>query len=102
MVPPHLCSNLFQQSRGYVQHGGGGLEHEADAVNEMLSFRIDVVKEQTQTLPIQHRAHRCVTQNGEKWMKDLSLQRGLNIHKVAVECGFKTVVLHSSAYLKSS
>lgn len=29
----------------------------------MLSFRVNVVQQQTQTLPIQHRAHRCVTVN---------------------------------------
>lgn len=66
MVPPYLRSNLPQQSRGYVQHGGGGLEHETDAVDEMLSFRIDVVQQQTQPLPIQHRAHRCMTRNWER------------------------------------
>lgn len=66
MVPPYLRSNLPQQSRGDVQHGGGSLEHETDAVDEMLSFRINVVQQQTQPLPIQHRAHRYMTRNWER------------------------------------
>lgn len=60
VVPPHLGSDLSQHSRRYVQHGGGGLEHERDAVDETLSFRVDVVQHQTQTFPVQNRAHSCL------------------------------------------
>lgn len=101
VVPPYLRSHLPQQSRRYVQHGGGRLEHETDAVDEMLSFRVNVVQQQSQPLSIQHRAHRCMTPKWERQMKDLSLQRRLNISFILIECEFKTV-LHSSAYLKSS
>lgn len=66
VVPPYLRPDLPQQSRGYVEHGGRSLEHETDAVDEMLSFGIDVVQEQTQTLAVQHGAHRCPTRHRDK------------------------------------
>lgn len=59
VVLPHLGSHLPQQGRRDVQHGRGSLEHEGDAVDETLSLRVDVVQHQTQTLSIQHGAHRC-------------------------------------------
>lgn len=76
MVPPYLRSDLPQQSRRYVQHGGGGLEHETDAVDEMLSFRVNVVQQQSQPLSIQHRAHRCMTPELGETDKKISAHRG--------------------------
>lgn len=63
VVPPHFWSSLLQDSRRYVQHRRGSLEHKGDAVNEMLSFWVNVVQQQTQTLTIQHWAHRYIGQN---------------------------------------
>lgn len=52
MIQPHLRPNPPQQARWDVQHGRCGLEHEGDAVNEILSLGVNVVLHQTQTFTI--------------------------------------------------
>lgn len=75
MVAPYLRPQLPKQSRGYVQHLRGSFKHEGDAVNETLSFRVDVVQKQTQTLPVKHRAHSC-RDTGDIGEIDQVLERG--------------------------